>query len=82
MNKCITCPFNEGITEEADQIQNYGCLPTKFDNINCFDRRGYSISCHEHDRAHCRGLVEERPKAVKKPVLAYSRWYQEGYVSP
>jgi hypothetical protein len=72
---CEACPFNDGITEAACIAQNLGCLPTGMDNLNCFDQNGYSISCHEDNSRHCRGLLQERPEAARRNVLAYSKWY-------
>jgi hypothetical protein len=72
---CEACPFNLD-SELAYQVQNYGCLPTGKDNMDCFDRNGYSISCHENNKKHCNGLLEFRTEAAKKPVLGYSDWYQ------
>lgn len=74
--KCPACPFNDGLNEEATRVQNYGCLPTKFDNLTMFDELGVSISCHETGQL-CRGLLEERPAAAGQPVMPYSVWYQQ-----
>jgi ribosomal protein L32 len=74
---CIACPFNDGLTAEATQGQNYGCLPTKQDMLSIFDSRGVAMSCHGCEKA-CFGLVERRPGADKAPVLLYDDWYHNG----
>lgn len=39
---CPGCPFNEGLTDEASQAQNYGCLPTAYDIIRLNRRAAHS----------------------------------------
>ncbi len=78
MKPCIACPFNDGLTDEASQAQNYGCLPSAFDMIQHFDQKGVSISCHNNAHRRCNGLLQERPDAAHKPVRDYSDWYQNG----
>lgn len=76
---CNGCPFNDGITEEATQAQNWGCLPTKEMMVERFDSHRQAHSCHDADNKPCRGLCAIRPAATNAPVIAYSKWYQEGY---
>ena len=75
MNPCNGCPFNDGITHEATQAQNYGCLPSSFDMVQHFDENGISISCHMRADRLCRGLAKVRPEATTKPIRDYSDWY-------
>jgi len=76
MKNCIACPFNDGLTEESCQAQNYGCLPSKEDMIHVFDKTGTSLSCHENSKP-CRGLSSVRNVDINK-ILDYSDWYRIG----
>jgi hypothetical protein len=78
---CEACPFNDGLTDAASQVQNYGCLPTPGDNIRTFDKTGQSIGCH-NGTGHCLGLLQHRPQAVLCPVLTYEQWYQQSIKEP
>lgn len=71
---CNGCPFLDGITDEASQNQNYGCLPTSFDMLQHFDERGVSISCHRKGDLLCGGLLERRPDAINKPIRDQQDW--------
>lgn len=62
MKPCTTCPFNDGITDEASQAQNYGCLPTRFDMMKHFDQKGVSISCHNSAHKRCIGYYKSAQK--------------------
>jgi len=76
MKPCNGCPFNDGLTDEASQLQNYGCLPTAKEMLDHFDQRGSSISCHGNPDRLCRGLSSMRPEAINHPIRDYSDWYQ------
>ena len=77
MKNCLACPFNDGLTEEACQAQNYGCLPTKQEMVNTFDKTGKSLSCHEDGSKPCRGLMTVREIDINR-ILEYSDWYRSG----
>lgn len=51
---CRGCPFN--YTDEADIIQNYGCLPDKKDIIQLKENNA-DWKCHSKEHI-CMGLVE------------------------
>ena len=76
MKPCIACPFNDGLTDAATQVQNYGCLPTAREMLEHFDQKGISISCHNKADRKCRGLLLERPESINAPVRDYADWYQ------
>lgn len=76
MKSCNACPFNDGLNEEASQLQNYGCLPSKQDMVDIFDKTGVALSCHDNTKP-CRGLASVRNIDVNK-VLDYSNWYRIG----
>lgn len=78
MKPCNGCPFNDGVTLEATQAQNYGCLPTAQEMMEHFDNKKISISCHGKLGAICRGLLRERPEAEVHPIRDYCDWYQKG----
>ncbi len=71
--KCNGCPFNDGLTEEACMIQNYGCLPDKFSILRGVEK-GEIWMCHEHENRVCGGLLEERPD-IKGERIKPSEWY-------
>jgi len=58
---CRTCPFNF-FSDEATQVQNYGCLPTHFDIINMKKEYGANWACHNTSQETglkiCNGLIE------------------------
>lgn len=75
MYKCNDCPFNDGVTEEACQAQNWGCLPTKEEMVRIHEHYGVSLSCHERQYMACIGLSEVVDTDEDK-VCSYSDWYQ------
>lgn len=84
---CITCPFNFS-SEEAEQVQNYGCLPTPTDIINLKKKHNANWACHYSDSSNlktCGGLIQVNKEAglgfeitEDQPKIDYSRWYTEG----
>lgn len=87
---CITCPF--AYTDESEQIQNYGCLPTPHDIIQMKRESGHNWSCHANDQIVCQGLKEEVTQAQEKgwrddlsdidmsvgEIISYEVWNSEG----
>jgi hypothetical protein len=57
---CLTCPFNDGNTEAASIVQNYGCLPTKFEILRMKDNENKEWRCHDDLSLICGGLAAER----------------------
>jgi len=58
---CSSCPFNEGMTEEADFAQNMGCLPWRGDIIEALSK-GKVWECHSKPGKVCRGAVNAAAK--------------------
>ena len=73
MKPCIACPFNDGLTAEATQGQNYGCLPTPDDMLQ-LAKRGIALSCHDNEKAVCTGL-REHADVSNCTLLPYCEWY-------
>jgi hypothetical protein len=64
---CKGCPFNDGLTDEASIIQNYGCLPDKFDIVENHEKLNQVWACHAKPHKVCRGLINHC-NAEKLPV--------------
>ena len=78
---CNTCPFAE--TAEAEQAQNYGCLPTRQDIMTMHRDDGRDWACHGNATQVCAGLVAEcREHGVSfdksAPLVDYAKWYRDG----
>lgn len=71
---CISCPFNDGITQEATEAQNWACLPSASEMISTFDQSGIALSCHHDLLNACRGLAGCR-ETSGAAVLSYHAWY-------
>lgn len=76
MKQCSTCPFN--YSEEAAQVQNYGCLPTPEDILRYKDEHNHEWRCHSDEAKPCKGLFKLRKTENVNPIL-YSKWYQGEY---
>jgi len=55
---CKGCPFNDGITEEATDAQNLGCLPSAYDILKILSDSGKHWACHGHSDLTCGGLIQ------------------------
>lgn len=71
---CTACPFNDGFTEEATNLQNLACLPTAFDMLEHHER-GEVISCHCNNATPCRGMAAVRDVS-KDRLVPYEDWYR------
>lgn len=54
---CRTCPFS--MTEEADRMNNSGCLPSPGEIIQMKVDTGNNWACHSNCNRVCQGLVNE-----------------------
>lgn len=77
---CRGCPF--AMTEESEQAQNYGCLPSIATIFNLMKIHNSNWSCHEQDGKMCSGYIamcRDRNIAFKgKPMFASETWLRTG----
>jgi hypothetical protein len=79
---CITCPF--AFTDESEEVQNYGCLPSAYDIIQMKKKSGHNWSCHGNESVMCGGFaqyVREYHPELDLSVgnlISYKTWYHEG----
>ena len=64
MGMCNSCPFNH--TDEADYVQNMGCLPSPKDVLKIKDETGNNWACHTNNKRICEGLKEHRDTSIGK----------------
>jgi hypothetical protein len=53
---CRGCPFSG--TDEAEQIQNWGCLPSNSDIVEMYEKKEEVWMCHSNSDRICQGLKE------------------------
>ncbi|UNA01634.1 DNA polymerase [Bacillus phage vB_BcgM] len=79
---CITCPF--AYTDDSEQAQNYGCLPTEYDIIKMKEDTGHNWACHYDDTVMCGGFITEVKRRrqdldlTKGGLISYDTWYHKG----
>lgn len=61
---CDTCPFNYG-SEKAEQVQNYGCLPSPMDIIKDMKLISKNWACHCTNK-ECAGFRERMGNEFNK----------------
>lgn len=79
---CVSCPFNDGLTDEASQAQNYGCLPTAGDIVAMKRETGQNWACHSDESRVCSGLCHSAKETGldlgSGGLVRYSSWYHAG----
>lgn len=85
---CITCPFS--INGEAEQAQNYGCLPDSFEIIKMNKKYGVNWACHSDNQTICGGFAQSFVNGYYErfneglafdksaPLVRYEDWYYLG----
>lgn len=79
---CTACPFNDGVTEEATEAQNLGCLPSSWDIMEMKRKSGHNWACHDDESRICTGFChrakEEGLSVTSGNLIRYVTWYHEG----
>lgn len=75
---CETCPFS--CSPEAEQAQNYACLPSPFEIMQIKAETGKNWSCHHNEDRLCAGFAREcRERGIEyrgAESTTYERWYR------
>lgn len=77
---CSACPF--AYTEESEQVQNYGCLPSPYDIMQMKLKSGHNWACHEDESKMCLGFAREMQSPFTKVnvdltqggLITYTDW--------
>ena len=74
MEDVKTCSTNGGypfsFTDESEQIQNYGCLPSPMDIINMRQNYGKTWACHCNPTKPCLGAINwQKEKGLEYKVI-------------
>ena len=79
-SNCTACPFST--SEEAEQTQNWGCLPSPFEILEMKRTADKNWPCHEDETRICAGFVSRCRELgldyKSGPLASYQRWYHEG----
>lgn len=79
---CMTCPFSW--SDEAEIVQNLGCLPTPHEIITMKEKSGHNWACHDNKNVLCGGFANyvktQRPDLDihKGNLISYEVWYHQG----
>lgn len=85
--ECNGCPFNF-FSEESEQAQNYGCLPTPYDIKAIYEKLDGIWGCHETSTEDgnlkpCIGFInwmasKGKPIKIKgKTIVDYDIWSKD-----
>ncbi|GAB6989604.1 hypothetical protein [Paenibacillus pini] len=83
---CKHCPF--AFTDESEEVQNYGCLPTPWDIIQMKRKSGHNWACHSNEKKICSGFVKFAKEDTSNKysdintctggLISYTTWDNEG----
>lgn len=79
---CMTCPFAS--SEEAETVQNYGCLPDPHSIVKMKEESGHNWACHYDDNKLCGGFAnhirQHRPDLDIREgnLISYTTWDSKG----
>lgn len=68
---CSGCPFNY-CSEESNQFQNLGCLPSPYDILMEMKEANKNWACHDNPKKVCKGLVnfvDEMNKPINMHII-------------